>query len=247
MTYDEINNIKTKNQTTSPTGGSNYNWTYTYSTTRPHVPTKIGPTTGAQTLVYDADGNQTSSTGGPATDTRTLVWDEEDRLKRVTYNSIQYNYPLRSGRRCVPTSKPRRDRPITSIRTTSFGPVRRRPSTSRSARERIASVVTPDGSSTGSPFYYHPDHLQSSGYVTDSQARITQHDEYFPHGEVFVEEMRTGSTKTADPFNGKETRRDEALLLRCTVLRPEVQPVGERGSDTGVLPRAKDRRGASPQ
>jgi RHS repeat-associated protein len=209
MTYDEINNIKTKNQTTSPTGSSNYNWTYAYSTTRPHIPTTIGPTTGAQTLAYDADGNQTSSTGGPSTDTRTSVWDEEDRLKRVTYNSVQYNYLYGAdGERSHKQTSPGQTYYINPNYVVRVGSQTTKHITI--GAERIASVVTPDGSSTGSRFFYHSDHLQSSGYVTDSQARITQHNEYFPHGEVFVDELRSGSTKTPYLFNAKEL--DETKL-----------------------------------
>ena len=37
-------------------------------------------------------------------------------------------------------------------------------------------------------FYYHPDHLGSSSYITNLDGEVVQHIEYVPFGEVFVEE-----------------------------------------------------------
>ena len=37
-------------------------------------------------------------------------------------------------------------------------------------------------------FFYHPDHLGSSNYITDASGEVYQHNEYFPYGETFVEE-----------------------------------------------------------
>ncbi|XAJ49231.1 transposase [Segatella copri] len=37
-------------------------------------------------------------------------------------------------------------------------------------------------------FYYHPDHLGSSSYITNLEGEVVQHIEYVPFGEVFVEE-----------------------------------------------------------
>ena len=36
-------------------------------------------------------------------------------------------------------------------------------------------------------FYYHPDHLGSSSYITDLEGEVVQHIEYVPFGEVFIE------------------------------------------------------------
>ena len=35
-------------------------------------------------------------------------------------------------------------------------------------------------------FYYHPDHLGSSSYITNLDGEVVQHIEYVPFGEVFV-------------------------------------------------------------
>jgi len=37
-------------------------------------------------------------------------------------------------------------------------------------------------------YYYHPDHLGSSSFISDAYGLASQHMEYFPLGETFVEE-----------------------------------------------------------
>ena len=38
-------------------------------------------------------------------------------------------------------------------------------------------------------FYYHPDHLGSSSYITNLDGEVMQHIEYVPFGEVFIDEL----------------------------------------------------------
>ena len=52
-------------------------------------------------------------------------------------------------------------------------------------------------------FYYHPDHLGSSSYITNLDGEVTQHIEYVPFGEVFIEE-RNNTWNTPYLFNAKE-------------------------------------------
>ena len=52
-------------------------------------------------------------------------------------------------------------------------------------------------------FYYHPDHLGSSSYITNLDGEVTQHIEYLPFGEVFIEE-RNNTWNTSYLFNAKE-------------------------------------------
>jgi RHS repeat-associated protein len=58
---------------------------------------------------------------------------------------------------------------------------------------------------TGQAFY-HPDHLGSSWYITNVLGKTSQHLEYTPFGETFIEE-NTNSFKIAYLFNGEG--RDE--------------------------------------
>ena len=52
-------------------------------------------------------------------------------------------------------------------------------------------------------FYYHPDHLGSSSYITNLDGEVVQHIEYVPFGEVFIEE-RNNIWNTPYLFNAKE-------------------------------------------
>jgi RHS repeat-associated protein len=59
-------------------------------------------------------------------------------------------------------------------------------------------------------FYYHPDHLGSSSFITDISGEVYQHIEYFPFGETFIEE-RTDAEYTSYLFNGKELDEETGL------------------------------------
>ncbi|WP_233494472.1 RHS repeat-associated core domain-containing protein [Mesonia sp. K7] len=52
-------------------------------------------------------------------------------------------------------------------------------------------------------FYFHPDHLGSSSYITNLAGDVTQHMEYLPFGELLVDEHQN-SNNTPFKFNGKE-------------------------------------------
>lgn len=52
-------------------------------------------------------------------------------------------------------------------------------------------------------YWFHPDHLGSSNYITGIDGEVTQNIEYFPSGEVFVENHRN-SNYSPYKFNGKE-------------------------------------------
>ena len=59
-------------------------------------------------------------------------------------------------------------------------------------------------------FYYHPDHLGSSSYITNLDGEVVQHIEYVPFGEVFVEE-RNSIWNTHYLFNAKEFDEETGL------------------------------------
>ena len=52
-------------------------------------------------------------------------------------------------------------------------------------------------------FFYHPDHLGSSSFITNLEGEVVQHIEYVPFGEVFIEE-RNSVWNTLYLFNAKE-------------------------------------------
>jgi len=58
--------------------------------------------------------------------------------------------------------------------------------------------------SEGDIYFYHGDHLGSSSYITDINGDATQHMEYLPFGEDFVNEQNATSYYTPYTFSGKE-------------------------------------------
>src|SRR5690625_2626431 len=52
-------------------------------------------------------------------------------------------------------------------------------------------------------YWYHPDHLGSSSFITNTTGEISQHMEYLPFGETLVEE-HLNSYNSPFKFNGKE-------------------------------------------
>jgi hypothetical protein len=55
-------------------------------------------------------------------------------------------------------------------------------------------------------YYFHPDHLGSTAYITNAQAQVVQHVEYVAFGETFFEE-HLNTNQSPYLFNAKE--RDE--------------------------------------
>jgi RHS repeat-associated protein len=69
--------------------------------------------------------------------------------------------------------------------------------------------------SGGSPletdlYFYHPDHLGSSNYVTDAAGQLYEHLEYFPFGETWVEEA-SNIQRTPYLFTSKELDEETGL------------------------------------
>ncbi|MWB95447.1 hypothetical protein GON26_13840 [Flavobacterium sp. GA093] len=59
-------------------------------------------------------------------------------------------------------------------------------------------------------FYFHPDHLGSTSYITNKNGSISQHVEYIAFGEVLFEE-HSSSFSSPYLFNGKELDRETNL------------------------------------
>ena len=84
-------------------------------------------------------------------------------------------------------------------------------------------------------FYYHPDHLGSSSYITNLDGEVMQHIEYVPFGEVFIDELEltrksaaagkancNNTWNTPYRFTIVPTRAEASLLALC-----RVQPIVE--------------------
>ena len=59
-------------------------------------------------------------------------------------------------------------------------------------------------------YFFHPDHLGSTSFVTDATGEVYQHLEYFAFGETFVEE-HSNTHRTPYLFNGKELDDETGL------------------------------------
>jgi RHS repeat-associated protein len=59
-------------------------------------------------------------------------------------------------------------------------------------------------------YFYHPDHLGSSNYVTDADGRLYEHLEYFPFGETWVQEA-SNTQRTPYLFTSKELDEETGL------------------------------------
>ena len=86
-------------------------------------------------------------------------------------------------------------------------------------------------------FYYHPDHLGSSSYITNLDGEVSQHIEYVPFGEVFIEE-RNNTWNTPYLFNAKEFDEETGLYYYGAryyeprlSLWMSVDPLTEKNND----------------
>ena len=97
---------------------------------------------------------------------------------------------------------------------------------------------------TGMPendiFYFHPDHLGSTSYITNKNGSISQHVEYIAFGEVLFEE-HSSSFSSPYLFNGKELDRETNLSYygaryydAKTSLWLNVDPLAEKMPSYGA-------------
>ena len=78
-------------------------------------------------------------------------------------------------------------------------------------RSRVASRSFKDPDNYENlQFFYHPDHLGSSSFITNLDGEVVQHIEYVPFGEVFIEE-RNSVWNTPYLFNAKEFDEETGL------------------------------------
>ena len=67
-------------------------------------------------------------------------------------------------------------------------------------------------------YFYHSNHWASTSYVTDANGEVSQHVEYVPFGEVFIEEHNnTWNTQADNLFNGKELDEETEIYRRTYI------------------------------
>ena len=171
---------------------------YTYNpsgptSTRPHAVTRAGTTT----YSYDANGNMLLGDG------RIMTYDHENRLSTVRKNgaATTFVYDGDGGRvkKTVTSGS-------TTVTTTYIGKLYVCEGTSCSrliyaGNQRIALVPMPPSGRTAAPSYFHPDHLGSTGVLTNAQGVAEEHNSYRPYGQLHT---HTGTADVAYKYTGQE-------------------------------------------
>jgi RHS repeat-associated protein len=229
MTYDTIHNIQRKNQLDTrytPSGSAivqkkvTYDFPYAYnasgaSSVRPHAPNHID----IRTYTYDANGNQLGWTHDTNGTRRNIVWDDENRIQSVADNGATKVYTYDDqGNRAIkrgPQGETVYVNQFYTDRPGANGTKHIYAGTSRIA-SKLMRQDTPGANPNGkTPFekdlyFYHPDHLGSSNYITDLNGKLYEHLEYFPFGEGWIEE-NTNQQRTPYLFSAKELDEETGL------------------------------------
>lgn len=216
LRYDTIHNILEKQQThdvVEPSGKrvpqhkTTYSATYEYSTAQPHALLHAGE----RTFTFDANGNQTGWTSDRDGTRQRIVWDDENRARSVFIQGHELRYGYDAGGARVTERGPHGEivyvNPFFSVRNGQLGTKHVYVGGTRLATRPVRP--TGSGSKGNSAanekhiFFYHPDQLGSTQFVTDQDGAVVQHLEYFPFGEPWVEE-RKGPDRAGVEYSGEE-------------------------------------------
>ncbi len=223
MSYDTIHNITAKNQLhelVRPSGQTivqsktSYAWAYQFDGPQPHAPTHIGD----RTYSYDANGNQLGWEHDTNGTSRTILWDEENRIQSVYDNGHEKTYKYDDGDQRVIKRGPQGETAyVNPFYTVRNGTVITKHVYAETTR--VASKLTPGHSNPqnnhGNPesnflYFYHPDHLGSSSYVTTINGKLFEHLQYFPSGETWVQE-KSNTQHTPYLYSAKELDEETGL------------------------------------
>jgi RHS repeat-associated protein len=174
---------------------------------------------GERTYTYDANGNQTRWDHDKNGTRRTIVWDDENRIQSIADNGStkDYKYDDQGQRLIKPGPQGETvyvnqfytDRPRSNATKHVYA------GTSRVA-SKLARQDGPNSNPNGNtPFekdiyFYHPDHLGSSSYITDLNGKVYEALIYFPFGEGWIEE-NTNVQRTPYHFTSKELDEETGL------------------------------------
>jgi RHS repeat-associated protein len=199
---------------------TSYDFSYAYAPSgptslRPHAPAHIGE----RTYGYDANGNQTGWTHDQNGTRRTIVWDDENRIQSILDNGHEKTYKYDDGGNRVIKRGPQGEtvyvNQFFTDRPGSNGTKHVYAGTSRIASKLMRQDGPASNPSGKAPFekdlyFYHPDHLGSSNFITDLNGKLYEHLEYFPFGESWVEE-NSNVQRTPYLFTAKELDEETGL------------------------------------
>jgi RHS repeat-associated protein len=217
FSYDKIHNITQKTRVhVEVSGNQNYfppetnlnELAYTYSTTRPHQPLTIGED--LYELSYDASGNLLEILDTSTSEAKTMVWDDDNRLVQTVANTREMNYSYDSSGIRV---RKEGEYGETIFASAFFDVTNEASNQSKHIFVdgiRLASVTDSYTESDGTTppvapgrlFYFLQDHLGSSSLLVAEGGEIQEHLEYFPDGEVWIDQ-NYASINNGYRFTGK--------------------------------------------
>ena len=223
--YDAIGNISKKQQASfrdlpNPSGewtpdhpdqDQTYSSIYQYASSRPHAPTRVDETllngqVYVRDLEYDASGNQTGWVYHHS-DRRTVTWNEEDRVTKINKQGQELSRALYDGdgNRAVFVGFHGQEETAYlganyTIRNAAY------PSKHIYVDgQLIASKLDPEWFPHPPTLYFHTDHLGSAQFATNDLQELTQHDEFFPTGELWQSQTEGPyQVRRGYRFTGKE-------------------------------------------
>ena len=89
-------------------------------------------------------------------------------------------------------------------------------------------------------FYYHPDHLGNTAFVTNRLGEVYQHLEYFPFGEIFIDE-HGNQERTPYLYNGKELDEETGLYYYGARYYDAITSIWESTDPLWELPDEVDK------
>jgi RHS repeat-associated protein len=223
ITYDTIHNITSKDQTNDlikpsgqavPQQKTTYAYSYSYGGPQVHAPTHIGE----RSFFYDANGNQIGWEHDQNGTARTVVWDEENRIQSVFDNGHEKTYKYDdSGERVIkrgPQGETAYVNPYFSVRNRTVATKHVYADTTRVSSKLSPGFTNPQPPN-GVPesnflYFYHPDHLGSSSYITAGNGQLFEHLQYFPSGETWVQE-KSNTQNAPYLFTAKELDEETEL------------------------------------
>jgi len=175
-----------------------YDFIYAYGSPRPHAATHIDD----RTFTFDANGNETGWTHDLNGTRRTVVWDDEDRIQSIFDNGHENAYKHDDqGERIIKRGPQGETVYVNQYFTMRNGAIGTKHF--YAGPTRVASKLLKKNEFEKDQYYFHPDHLGSSNYITDLNGALYEHLEYFPSGESWVSES-SNTQRTPYLFTGKE-------------------------------------------
>ena len=240
VSYDSLHNVTRKTQAhTVKTGNgqpkiqqkTSYDFQYFYAGVKPHAVSLIQSPPGsplgvfARAYGYDGNGNQTDWQDLGSSQSRAITWDEENRIQAIADNgqttTFRYDHTGTRTLKRGAQGETAYVNPYWTVRNKTvatkhiyIGSQRLTGKVVHGASNLVPQPTpSPPQSSlteSGKQFWYHPDHLGSTSFITDKDGKLFEHNQYFPYGESWVSQ-KSQTELTPYLFTGKELDQETGL------------------------------------